>query len=147
MSKIRVALIEDHDLIRIGIRRGLLQCPEIEFVGEATNVTQGLQMLLTVGADVAIVDVDLPDGNGIELTRQLKSAQEAGTATKTKVLILTLRDNKETVEAALAAGANSYCMKNISLNDLVEALRVTHNGNAWFDPAIANIVQRQAGYN
>ncbi len=60
------------------------------------------------------------------------------------MLILTLRDNKEAVLAAFAAGADSYCMKDISFDSLLEALRVTHSGNAWIDPAIARIVLQQA---
>ncbi len=140
MSKIRVALIEDHDLTRVGIRKALQQQPEVEVVGTATNAPEGLQMLLAVQPDVAIIDIGLPDQDGIELTRQLKSAQATGPGPKTKVLILTLRERKETVMAALAAGADSYCMKNISLNDLLEALRVTVRGSAWIDPQVASIL-------
>ena len=134
MSKIRVALIEDHDLTRVGIFKALQEQPEIDLVGTAVNATEGLQMLLTTQPDVAIVDINLPDQDGIELTQQIKKGL------KTKVLILTLREGKETVMAALAAGADSYCLKNISLNDLLEALRVTVSGNTWIDPQIADVL-------
>ena len=143
MSKIRVALIEDHDLTRVGIRTALQQRQEIEVVGEAANANEGLQVLEQLRPDIAIVDIGLPDKDGIELTRQLKASQEDGEAPITKVLILTLRDNKEAVLAAFAAGADSYCMKDISFDNLLEALRVTHSGNAWIDPAIARIVLQQ----
>lgn len=146
MSKIRVSLVEDHDLTRVGIRKGLLQSSEIELVGEAVNATEGLHMLLTAQPDIAIIDIGLPDQDGIELTRHFKSTQATGLGLKTKVLILTLRDRKETVVAALAAGADSYCMKNISLDNLLEALRVTYSGNAWIDPAIASILRAQPNY-
>ncbi len=66
---------------------------------------------------------------------------------KTKVLILTLQDNKESVLAAFAAGADSYCMKDINFDNLLEAVRVTDNGYAWIDPAIAKIVLQQAQQN
>lgn len=144
MSKIRVALIEDHDLTRVGIRTALQQRQEIEVVGEAANAHDGLKLLETEHPDIAIVDIGLPDKDGIELTRLLKASQEAGEGPETKVLILTLRDNKEAVLAAFAAGADSYCMKDISFDNLLEALRVTHGGNAWIDPAIARIVLQQA---
>lgn len=144
MSKIRVALIEDHDLTRVGIRTALQQRQEIEVVGEAANAHDGLKLLETEHPDIAIVDIGLPDKDGIELTRLLKASQEAGEAPETKVLILTLRDNKEAVLAAFAAGADSYCMKDISFDNLLEALRVTYSGNAWIDPAIARIVLQQA---
>ena len=146
MAKIRVALIEDHDLTRVGIRTALLQKEEIEVVGEATNAVEGLKMLKTLQPDIAIVDIGLPDKDGIELTREVKSTAN-GEELATKVLILTLRDNKEAVLAAFAAGADSYCMKDIRFDNLLEAVRVTYNGNAWIDPAIARIVLQQAQQN
>lgn len=145
MSKIRVALIEDHDLTRVGIRTALQQKEGIEIVGEAANAADGLKLLRTIQPDVAIVDIGLPDKDGIELTRELKAIGSDELATK--VLILTLRDNKEAVLAAFAAGADSYCMKDIKYDNLLEAVRVTHNGNAWIDPAIARIVLQQAQQN
>ncbi len=144
MSKIRVALIEDHDLTRVGIRTALQQRQEIEVVGEAANASDGLKLLEAERPDIAIIDIGLPDKDGIELTRQLKASQDTNDESRTKVLILTLRDNKEAVLAAFAAGADSYCMKDISFDNLLEALRVTHSGNAWIDPAIARIVLQQA---
>lgn len=145
MTKIRVALIEDHDLTRVGIRTALQQRQEIEVVGEAANASEGLKLLETSHPDIAIVDIGLPDKDGIELTRQIKAnQQENGEESKTKVLILTLRDNKEAVLAAFAAGADSYCMKDISFDNLLEALRQTYTGNSWVDPAIARIVLQQA---
>ncbi|MBW4645896.1 MAG: response regulator transcription factor [Goleter apudmare HA4340-LM2] len=146
MSKIRIALIEDHDLTRVGIRTALLQKEEIEVVGEAANAAEGLRMLKTLQPDIAIVDIGLPDKDGIELTREIKAIAN-GEESATKVLILTLRDNKEAVLAAFAAGADSYCMKDIKFDNLLEAVRVTYNGNAWIDPAIARIVLQQAQQN
>ena len=143
MDRIRVALIEDHDLTRVGIRTALQQRQEIEVVGEAANANEGLHLLEKLHPDIAIVDIGLPDKDGIELTKLIKASQEAGEGPNTKVLILTLRDNKEAVLAAFAAGADSYCMKDISFDNLLEALRVTHSGNAWIDPAIARIVLQQ----
>ncbi|BCL36918.1 response regulator transcription factor [Nostoc sp. MS1] len=143
MSKIRIALIEDHDLTRVGIRTALQQRQEIEVVGEAANAVEGLNMLKTVQPDIAIIDIGLPDKDGIELTRELKSSI-SNPDLGTKVLILTLRDNKEAVLAAFAAGADSYCMKDIGFDNLLEAVKVTYNGNAWIDPAIARIVLQQA---
>ncbi|GAX35495.1 response regulator transcription factor [Nodularia sp. NIES-3585] len=146
MSKIRIALIEDHDLTRVGIRTALLQKEEVEVVGEAANAAAGLKMLKKVQPDIAIIDIGLPDKDGIELTRELKALSN-GDDSGIKVLILTLQDNKEAVLAAFAAGADSYCMKDIKFDNLLEAVRVTYNGNAWIDPAIARIVLQQAQKN
>lgn len=148
MNKIRVALIEDHDLTRVGIKTALQQRGEIEFVGEAVNGSQGLKLLETSRPDVAIVDLGLPDIDGIELTRKFKEGLEAnGEGPDTKILVLTLQDNEEAVLAAFGAGADSYCMKNISFDNLLEALQVTYEGNAWIDPAIARIVLKQTKKN
>ncbi|MBD2740198.1 response regulator transcription factor [Coleofasciculus sp. FACHB-1120] len=144
MSQIRVALIEDHDLTRVGIRTALQQRGEIEFVGEAANATEGLKLLETAKPDVAIVDIGLPDMDGIELTRTFREWQAASEdGGHTKILVLTLQDDEEAVLAAFAAGADSYCMKNISFDKLLEALQVTHEGNGWIDPAIARVVLQQ----
>lgn len=143
MSKIRVALIEDHDLTRIGLRTAMQQRPEIELVGEAANGNQGLQMLKDNPPDVAVVDIGLPDFDGIELTKKFKEAQANNGNYPTKILILTLQDNQDAVLAAFAAGANSYCMKDTSFEMLLEAIKVTYDNNCWIDPAIARIVLSQ----
>lgn len=143
MSEIRVALIEDHDLTRVGMRTALQQQDGVKVIGEAANATDGLKLLQSSQPDIAIVDIGLPDMDGIDLTRQFKASQAEHEDPTTKVLILTLNDNEDVVLAAFAAGADSYCMKDVSLDQLVEALRVTNSGNSWIDPAIARIVLKQ----
>lgn len=145
MSKISVILIEDHDLTRVGIRTALEQRGEVEFLGEAVNAKQGLALIEQKQPDVAIVDIGLPDMDGIELTTQFKKAQKENEALQgVKILILTLQDSEEYVLAAFAAGADSYCMKDISFDLLLEALRVTKDGSSWIDPAIARVVISKA---
>lgn len=146
MSKIELVLIEDHDLTRVGIRMALEQREEVQVVGEAATGQKGLEIIRERQPDVAIVDIGLPDMDGIELTRSLKALQaESEELQAVKVLILTLQDSEESVLAAFAAGADSYCMKDISFDLLLEALRVTRDGSAWIDPAIARIVLSKAG--
>jgi len=144
MNAIRVVLIEDHDLTRVGIRAALQQREEFEVVGDAKDAKSGLKLLSSVPSDVAIVDVGLPDMTGIELTQIFKNSQDAEQTSKTKVLIMTMNDSEETVLAAFAAGADSYCMKDASIEQLADALRVTSEGNSWIDPAIARIVLQQS---
>jgi DNA-binding NarL/FixJ family response regulator len=144
MNDIRITLIEDHDLTRVGMKTALQQRPGFQVIGEAANGTDGLKMLTTLKPDVAIVDIGLPDIDGIELTRRFRQAQASMEDNPdTKVLILTLQDHEDTVLAAFAAGADSYCMKDVSLDQLVDALRVTREGHSWIDPAIARVVLRQ----
>lgn len=149
MSAIRVVLIEDHDLTRIGIRAALQQCDGVEVIGEAANAIEGLKLLEATKPDVAIVDVGLPIIDGIELTQRFKASLSGPESPETKVLILTLQDSQEVVLAAFAAGADSYCMKSASFDKLLEALRLTYEGYSWIDPAIARIVlqQMKAGAN
>jgi DNA-binding NarL/FixJ family response regulator len=148
MGNIRVALIEDHDVVRIGLRAVFQDQEGIELVGEATNGPQGLALLQAIPVDVALVDVGLPGMDGIELTQRFRQFQEeqadpALVSTPTKVLILTMQGNEETVLAAFAAGADSYCMKDAGVAQLIEAIRKTYSDDAWIDPAIAAIVLRQ----
>jgi DNA-binding NarL/FixJ family response regulator len=143
MSDIRVALIEDHDVVRIGLRTVLQSRNGIEVVGEAVNGQQGLILLQTMPVDVALIDIGLPGIDGIALTQLFRQFQQANQAIDTKVLILTMQGSEEAVLASFAAGADSYCMKDVGVEQLVEAIRTTHGGHAWIDPAIASIVLRQ----
>lgn len=143
MSEIRVVIIEDHDLSRIGLSAALQQVEDIKVVGEAANGRQGLQVLATAKPDVAVVDIGLPDIDGIAVTQRLKQSQDNADAARTKVLILTMHKSENSVMAAFAAGADSYSLKDVSLENLVQAIRTTNEGNAWIDPTIARIVLKQ----
>lgn len=140
---IRVILIEDHDLTRVGIRAALQQREGFEVIGDARDAKSGLRLLKTSHPDVAIVDIGLPDSTGIDLTQQFKQAQAAGESPNTKILIMTMQDSEDTVLAAFAAGADSYCMKDASIDKLAQAIQTTAGGNAWIDPAIARVVLHQ----
>ncbi|MEB3181933.1 MAG: response regulator transcription factor [Nostocaceae cyanobacterium] len=143
MNTTRIILIEDHDLTRIGMREVLKSEPDFEIVGEASDAQSGLKLLQSANADIAIVDVGLPGMTGIELTQTFKSALTADSPVQTKILIMTMQDNEQTVLAAFAAGADSYYMKDASIERLPEAVRTTQEGNSWIDPAIARIVLEQ----
>lgn len=138
---VRIALIEDHDLTRLGLKMIFQQHPDVEVVGEAEDGITGLKLLQTSQADVAVVDLGLPGLDGIEVTRRFK--QSFGeTATQAKVMILTMQGNEDAVLAAFAAGADSYCMKDQPAERLIEALQSTHRCHNWIDPTIAQIVLR-----
>ena len=140
---IRVILIEDHDLTRVGIRAALQQREGFEVIGDARDAKSGLRLLKASQPDVAIVDIGLPDSTGIDLTQQFKQSQAAGECPNTKILIMTMQDSEDTVFAAFAAGADSYCMKDASIDKLAQAIETTASGNAWIDPAIARVVLHQ----
>ena len=144
MSKVSVVLIEDHDLSRIGLCAALKQYDDVEVIDNAANGKDGLQKVKTHQPDVALVDIGLPDIDGIEVTQKLKDYQVENPEFKTKILMLTMHDSEDSVMAAFAAGADSYSLKDVSMDSLVEAIRNTYDGNAWIDPAIARIVLKQA---
>ena len=144
MSKISVVLIEDHDLSRIGLCAALKQYEDIDIIDSAANGNSGLQKIKTHKPDVALVDIGLPDIDGVEVTQQIKQHQAENPDLTTKILMLTMHDSEDSVMAAFAAGADSYSLKDVSMDNLVQAIRNTHEGNAWIDPAIARIVLKQA---
>lgn len=140
MSDISIVLIEDHDLTRMGLKAALQSHGGLQVIGEAEKGKEGLKLLEKVKPDVAVIDIGLPDIDGIELTRKFKEYQAKTGHSNTKILILTMNDTEDAVLAAFAAGADSYYMKETSINKLTEAIQASHSGNSWIDPAIANVV-------
>lgn len=143
MPEIRIVLIEDHHLTRMGLKAAFRGQPDIDLVGEAANGQEGISLLHKYQPDVALVDIGLPDIDGIELVRRFRESQAEDNTSGTKILMLTMHDSEDAVMAAFAAGADSYCMKHTDLDDLIVAVRETHASNSWIDPAIASIVLRR----
>jgi DNA-binding NarL/FixJ family response regulator len=143
MSEISILLIEDHDLTRMGLKTELQLHSGFKVVGEAASANLGLKLLETTKPDVAVIDIGLPDMDGIELTRKFRRYQAETGQSQTKILILTMNNAENVVLAAFAAGADSYYMKDTSVNKFIEAVQATFNGNSWIDPAIASIVLRK----
>jgi two-component system, NarL family, response regulator LiaR len=145
MQPTRVVLIEDNDLTRVGMRISLQQ-QGIEVVAEAATGREGLHYTTTLRPEIVVVDLALPDLDGIEVTRRIKADSLTGgiAATAPKVLILTFQDQPQAVLAAFAAGADSYCMKDVSPQRLREAIQATQEGHHWIDPAIAGIILQQS---
>ncbi len=140
MSKISLVLVENHDLTRVGLLAALKQVENIDVLGAAPDGHQGVKIIKEKNPDVAIIALNLPDIDGIEVTQRLKKDPHTHS---TGILILTNTTNEEDVLAAFVAGADSYLLKDIEFNQLIEAIKNTHEGNAWIDPNIANIVLQQ----
>lgn len=138
-QEISVALVEDHDLTRMGLRAAFRQAG-LRFLGEAANGERGLTLLEEMSPDVAVVDVGLPDIDGIELIQRYKKEHPDS---ETRILMLTMHDSERAVLAAFAAGADSYCTKEIDTEDLITAIKETQSGNSWIDPSIASLVLSQ----
>jgi two-component system, NarL family, response regulator LiaR len=142
MRNIRVAVIEDSESL-YGLVREALKERGFEVVGGAANGVHGLRLLESMQPDVAIVDIGLPDMNGIEVVRQFRKTQAQPEKVNTKIVVLAAHKVQDMMLEAFAAGADSYCIKD-SLDKLEEAIRSTHEGNPWIDPSMATVVATQA---
>jgi two-component system, NarL family, response regulator LiaR len=132
-QRTRVVIIEDHTLTREGMKTAL-EIP-YDVVGEAADGVSGYDLVLKERPDVAIVDLGLPGLDGISLTQRIRSDSP-----RTHVVIVTMIDVEDEVLAALAAGADAYCLKSSPVSTLIDAVRITSEGGAYFDPAIAHVV-------
>lgn len=134
---IRVVIVEDHTLTRTGLRT-TLDSAGIVIVGEAADGIAGLEVVERERPDVAVVDLGLPGRDGIELTQLIRERSPG-----THVVIVTMIDLDNEVIAALAAGADAYCLKTAPPERVVEVVRIAAEGGAYFDPSIANVVLRR----
>jgi two-component system, NarL family, response regulator LiaR len=132
-----ILLVEDHALTRAGLRAALSDAGFV-VVGEAGDGLRGLEEATRLKPDIVVVDLGLPGLDGIELTRRLRQA-----APSTHVVILTMHDLDTEVLAALAAGADAYCVKSSNPQGVITAVRTVAEGGAYFDPAVAHIVLRR----
>jgi DNA-binding NarL/FixJ family response regulator len=132
MKKITVILADDHTVVRQGLRSLLAAEQDIEIVGEAENGRQTVQMVQKLRPDVVVMDIAMPQLNGLEATRQI---MREGLATK--VLILSSYGDDEYVHQLTEAGASGYLVKQTAANDLIKAIREAYKGNAYFSPSIS----------
>lgn len=131
----RLLLVEDHPMTLMGLRMVLEKESSFAILGEATTGAQAVEKVDEAQPDVVLMDIGLPEIDGIEATQTIKKQHPA-----VKVIMLTSKDDQNDVFAALAAGADAYCMKGISTERLVEAINAVAEGAAWLDPAIARLV-------
>jgi DNA-binding NarL/FixJ family response regulator len=127
---IRVLVVDDQPLVRSGFRMVIEERPDLELVGEATDGVQALELARELEPDVILMDVRMPNLDGVEATRRLV---EEGT--QARILVLTTFDLDEYVYAAIRAGASGFLLKDVEPADLVDAIRVVAAGNSLFGPA------------
>ena len=121
MDKIRLLLVDDHAVLRAGLRFLLNAQPDMEVVGEAADGVEGARLAEELRPDVVLMDLTMPGGGGIEATRKVREA-----CPETKVLVLTMHDDAGYVREALAAGASGFVLKQAADNDLLSAIRTVH---------------------
>lgn len=131
MNSIRILIAEDHPMFRFGIRALLSAEPGMEVVGEATNGQEAVSLAASLKPDLILMDINLPELNGIEATRQiLKQNQELN------ILIVTMFED-DTIFAALQAGARGYILKGAEGEETLRAIHAAANGESIFSPAVA----------
>ncbi len=133
--KKNILIVEDHELTRFGLKTTFEGVDYVENLYEAESAEKALEIFKEHPMDVIIMDLGLPNMNGIEATKQIRSANK-----DVKVIILTSHNDEKEVMNSLKAGANAYCSKEINPQRLVAVVQSVADGAAWFDPSIAHIV-------
>lgn len=134
-DKSNILIIEDHELTRFALKTVF---NEAEFLGElfeADSAEKGFEVVEQNDIDLIVMDLGLPNMNGIEMTKQVRSMDK-----DIKVVVLTSHNDEKEVLSSIKAGANAYCSKEINPQRLVEVVKSVLDGAAWFDPTISHIV-------
>jgi two-component system response regulator DevR len=132
---LRVMLVDDHEIVRDGIRAMLESQDDIVVTSEAGSVRDAIDEAARTRPDVIVMDVRLTDGSGIEATREIRAARPA-----TKVLMLTSFADDEALFASIMAGASGYVLKQVKSNDLLHAIRAVGAGDSLLDPSVTTAV-------
>ena len=135
MKKIRILLADDHAVVRQGFKMILSAQPDMEIVGEAANGREAIELAEQFKPDVVVMDVAMPELNGIEATRRL-----LGALPHTRVIALSMHKDSVYVREILRAGARGYLLKDSGAEDLVRAIRAVAGGESWLSPAVSNAV-------
>ena len=132
MTPVRVLIADDHPLFRRGLRTLLDSMPQMTVIGEATSGREAVEQTLALQPDVILLDLQMPAGGGLGAIREL-----AQRATSSRILVVTLFDDDESVFTALKAGARGYVLKDADEAEMIRAIQAVAEGEAIFSPAIA----------
>lgn len=135
MSPVRILLVDDHAVVRAGLRLLLAADSELEIVGEAETGTEGVRLARELTPDVVLMDISMPDMNGIEATRRIKELTP-----EAAVLALTMHEDDQYFFEMLAAGASGYVPKRAAPNDLLSAIHAVQKGGVFLFPSVARLL-------
>jgi two-component system response regulator NreC len=133
--KIRILLADDHTILRAGLKMMLNAQPDMEVIGEAQDGRQAIEETQKLRPDIVLMDITMPDLNGIEATRQIKRL-----VPDVKILMLTMHEHDEYVFQALQAGASGYMLKEAADTELITALHVITSGQFYLSPTAQSVV-------
>jgi len=135
MDKIRILLVDDHTILREGIRSLLEKQTDIDVVAEAENGRQAVELVRQLKPDVVLMDITMPLLNGIHATEQIRRENRC-----TQILILSQHESEEYIRRALSAGAAGFLLKDINAAELINAIRSVHRGESILSPAVTRLV-------
>lgn len=139
MTKKNILIVEDHELTRFGLKTTFGEADFIDKIFEAEYAPKAFDIISENPVDVVIMDLGLPNMNGIDATKKIRSKNK-----DIKIIILTSHNDEKEVIESLKAGANAYCSKEINPSRLLEVVRSVLDGASWFDPNIAHVVLKAA---
>lgn len=134
-----VIIVDDHPVVRAGMQKVLESEDHITVVAEGTTGAEALRLVERHRPDVLLLDVNLPDMSGLEVTRHLQSRE-----VPTAILVLTIHDDRQTIFGLLESGATGYVLKDEALETLVSAVQSAARGETWLSPSVADQVVRRA---
>jgi two-component system, NarL family, response regulator NreC len=140
VAQIRILLADDHTIIRSGVRLLLEQQPDFKVVAEANDGREAVELVSKHHPEVAVLDIGMPQLNGIEATRQIVAFCAGGGEPVTQVVILSMHADEGYVLRALKAGARAYILKNSAEADLIRAVRSVADGKSFFSPVISKML-------
>ena len=135
MTPVKLLLVDDHEIVRAGLRMLFSAEPDVRIVGEATSGREAIEQVRRLAPDVVLMDVAMPDMNGIEATRRIKE-----TFPQVAVLALTMHEDEEYFFEMLSAGASGYVPKRAAPDDLLSAIRVVSHGEVFIYPSMARLL-------
>ena len=133
---IKILLVEDQKLMRIGIKSLFNDYPEMEVIGEAINGKEAIEKAKLIKPDIILMDIGLPDISGIDVTKQILEINN-----NIKIIILTSHINEQELNASLIAGANAYIIKDISTEYLMSVIKMVREGAMWIDPKVVPFIR------
>ena len=134
--QIKILLVEDQKLMRIGIKSLFCDYPDLEIIGEAINGKEAIEKARLIKPDIVLMDIGLPDISGIEATKQILENNN-----HIKIIMLTSHISEEELNSALIAGASAYIIKDIGTDFLMSAIKMVKEGAMWIDPHVVPFIR------
>jgi two-component system nitrate/nitrite response regulator NarL len=129
--QIKVLLVDDHPVVREGVRSSLLRYAQVEVIGEASDGKEAIDKIKSLSPDIVLMDISMPHTSGLDVMNYLKK-----TGSNVKVIMLTMHDSAEYIRQIVRSGARGYVLKDVYPTDLVRAIEAVHGGEAFFSPAV-----------